>query len=144
MRTSLNAEIPLQLRSACAFAGFSSWSGIAGLLLALLAPLAAAVTGDEALFLERFRAAMRSGDPAVLADLTHLPFLFDGRPRDRGAFAREVVPRLFTPQVRGCLARAKPQREGDRLVLWCRPYGFHLGQVNGQWGLIEFFADPEG
>jgi ankyrin repeat protein len=40
----------------------------AGLLLAVLAPLTAAASGEEAVFLERFRAAMRSDEPAAVAD----------------------------------------------------------------------------
>jgi hypothetical protein len=111
------------------------------LLMIALAPTALGES-DAAQFIERFRAAVQSPDPAALADLTHLPFLYEGRPRDRSAFIRLVVPNLFTAGVRACLARAAPQAEGDRLALWCRPYGFHLGRVNGEWRLLEFFADP--
>ena len=100
-------------------------------------------TDSRTSFGERFRAAAVQPDAAALADLSALPFLYEGRRLDRAAFMREAVPALFTPAVRRCLQRATTQRDGDRLVLWCKPYGFYLGPVRNQWRLIEFAADVD-
>jgi hypothetical protein len=105
--------------------------------------IAASVPSGGDAFLTRFRAAVANPDAAALADLTRLPFLFDGQAHDRTAFIARVVPRLFTPPVRKCLIQAKPQSEEGRLLLWCKPYGFYLGVADGQWRLMEFAADGE-
>jgi hypothetical protein len=94
-------------------------------------------------FVERFRAAAAQPDPAALADLTALPFLYEGQRIERARFMRDAVPALFTPGVRRCLQRTAAKQDSDRLVLWCPPYGFHLGQVQGQWRLVEFVADVD-
>jgi hypothetical protein len=118
---------------------------VATALLLAIGPyaFAASVPSGGDAFLARFRAAVANPDAAALADLTRFPFLFDSRAHDRAAFIVRVVPRLFTPAVRKCLIHAKAQSEEDRLVLWCKPYGFYLGVADGQWRLIEFAADGE-
>jgi len=123
---------------------------VAAAVLALLAPheaLARAPSvppqsyGSDVEAVQPFREAAAHRDPARLADQTALPFLFEGQPLGREAFMQRAVPALFTPAVRRCLQTAPPQREDGRLVLWCAPYGFYLGQVNGAWRLVEFAAD---
>lgn len=94
-------------------------------------------------FVARFRAAAAEPGATALADLSALPFLYEGRRLARDEFMREAVPALFTPAVRRCLQRAPAQSEGERLVLWCKPYGFHLGPLRGHWHLIEFVADVD-
>ena len=94
-------------------------------------------------FVARFRAAAAEPGATALADLSALPFLYEGRRLARDEFMREAVPALFTPAVRRCLQRAPAQSEGERLVLWCKPYGFHLGPFRGHWHLIEFVADVD-
>ncbi|WP_056266511.1 MULTISPECIES: hypothetical protein [unclassified Roseateles] len=100
-----------------------------------------AVARDGAAFVTQLRQAAAQPGGAALADLAQLPFLFEGRPRQREAFIAQVVPALFTGAVRQCLQRARPQPDGDRLVVWCKPYAFYLGQVQGQWRLVEFSVD---
>lgn len=125
------------LRSICAAAaGFVVASACA-------APVAAALPPEGQAFMAEWRRAAASSDAAALARLTQLPFLFEGRPRGRDDFVATVVPALFTPAVRRCLQRAVPQAEDDRHVLWCKPYAFYVGPVQGRWQLIEFGADPE-
>ena len=113
------------------------------LVLSMLPAMAAsdAVAGRD--FVERFRAAAAAPDAAALAELSALPFRYEGRELGREAFVAEAVPALFTPSVRRCLRRAPTQTEGDRMVLWCKPYGFHLGPTRGGWRLIEFVADVD-
>ena len=125
-------------------AGRSRWC-LAGLACAWMLQPRAAPAADPAgpAFVERFRSAAAQPDPAALADITALPFLYEGRRIGRDGFMRDAAPALFTPNVRHCLQRAAARREGDRLVLWCSPYGFHLGPVYGQWRLIEFVADVD-
>lgn len=94
-------------------------------------------------FITQLRQAAAQPGGATLADLTQLPFLSEGRMHGRDTFIANVVPALFTPAVRQCLQRARPQPEGDRLVLWCKPYAFYAGQVQGRWRLIEFGVDGD-
>jgi len=116
----------------------------AGLLaLSSLPSLAAPDAPAGPAFVERFRAAAAGPGGAALADLAALPFLYEGRSLGREAFVAEAVPVLFTPSVRRCLQRAPAKPEGDRLVLWCKPYGFHLGPTRAGWRLIEFVADVD-
>jgi hypothetical protein len=117
-------------------------------LLAGVLALSSAVAGASeaaagSAFVERFRAAAAAPGGAALGELAALPFLYEGRRLGREAFVREVVPALFTPSVRRCLQRAPAQAEGDRLVVWCKPYGFHLGPTGSGWRLIEFVADVD-
>ena len=115
----------------------------AGLLALCALPSTAADLPAGREFVERFRTAASAPGGAALAELTALPFLYEGRKLGREAFVAEAVPALFTPSVRRCLQRAPAQPEGDRLVLWCKPYGFHLGPTRAGWRLIEFVADVD-
>jgi hypothetical protein len=116
---------------------------VAVMVLAL-APPGAALAGDAGFeeFLHAFRRALADDDLATLASLTQLPFLYEGRNLDAAGFER-AVPELFTPEVRHCLAQARPVAEDDRLVIFCAPYGFYFGRTARGWRLIEFMADGE-
>jgi hypothetical protein len=92
---------------------------------------------------ERFRAAIRANDAEAAADLTALPFLFDGRPRDRAGFLAEVYPALFDDEVRGCVAEAEPAQEESHFVVYCGTYIFYFGMTAGGYRLQDFVADPE-
>jgi len=111
--------------------------------LAAFATKALAAPAEGQAFITQLRQAAAQPGGAALADLTQLPFLFEGRMHGRETFVASVVPALFTPAVRRCLQRARPQAEGDRLVLWCKPYAFYAGPVQGRWRLIEFGVDGE-
>lgn len=121
---------------------------MSGALRSAVLALACVATGAPAAgdaegqaFVQRFRAAAASADPQGLAELAALPFLYQGRSLGREAFVAEAVPGLFTPAVRRCLQRARPQAEDGRLVMWCAPYGFYLGPIGGRWRLVEFATD---
>ena len=113
------------------------------LATASFARQAMATPADSQAFMAQLRQAAAQPGGAALADLTQLPLLFEGRPHARDTFIAEVAPALFTASVRHCLRRARPQPEGDRLLVWCKPYAFYLGPVQGRWRLIEFGADAE-
>lgn len=104
---------------------------------------AMAMPAEGQAFVAQFRQAAAQPGGAALADLTQLPFLFEGRSHQRDAFVAKVVPALFTPAVRHCLQRAQPHVEDGRLVMWCKPYAFYLGRVDGRWRLVEFGVDAE-
>ncbi|HVK33558.1 MAG TPA: hypothetical protein VM845_13785 [Burkholderiaceae bacterium] len=101
-------------------------------------PLTARAAPDPT---QPWRAAAARGDGPALADLTALPFLYEGRSLDRAQFIARAVPGLFTPAVRRCLQRAPAEAEDGALVLWCKPYGFYLRPVDGAWRLADFVAD---
>ncbi len=91
----------------------------------------------------RLRAAAAQPGGEALADLAQLPFLYEGRSLDRAGFVAQVVPGLFTPRLRACLAQARPLVEDGRITLWCKPYGLVLAPQRGGWRLAEFYADGE-
>jgi hypothetical protein len=119
------------------------YAATVSLALASFAQGVMATSADGQAFVAQFREAAARPGGAALADLAELPFLFEGRAHQRQAFIGKVVPALFTAPVRQCLQHARPQPEGDRLVLWCKPYAFYLGPVRGRWRLIEFGVDAE-
>lgn len=110
----------------------------AALACALLPVGAPAAAPDPT---QPWRAAAARGDAQALADLTVLLFLYEGRALDRARFIARAVPGLFTPTVRRCLQHAPARAEDGALVLWCKPYGFYLREVNGAWRLADFVAD---
>ncbi len=116
--------------------------GVALLASLLLSGGALADPAFEA-FLPRFRAAVATGDAAGLADLTRLPFVYEGKPHDRAAFTR-IMPVLFDAPVRRCLAAARPLVEDDAQVVFCPPLAFYFRKGDdGRYRLDEFAADGE-
>ena len=93
-------------------------------------------------FLADFRHALAENDGARLVALTRLPFLYEGRGRDRAAFLA-IYPQLFNAPVRRCMARAQPIAEDGAQVIFCSPYAFYFRPVQGSWRLVEFAADGE-
>lgn len=98
---------------------------------------------DVDAFLVRFRSALVARDAAAIADLTQLPFLYQGRQLDRAAFIR-AVPKLFDARLSRCLAQARPLTEGQDRLLHCAPHTFYLRTgADRRWRLAEFTADGE-
>jgi len=108
--------------------------GLAGPVVALSADF------DD--FYRGFQAAAARNDSDAIAELTRLPFLFEGVPLDRTEFVA-ALPQLFTQAVRDCVARTEPILEDLRYVVFCRPYAFYFGRQKGLWRLDEFAADGE-
>jgi hypothetical protein len=78
-----------------------------------------------------------------VAELTRLPFLFDGTARDRAAFMK-LIPQLFDPPTRACMSKSPPRAEAEAMVLDCPPYAFYFRrQPHGGYRLEEFAADGE-
>lgn len=123
--------------------GIALYAATVALACVSFASEANAAPADGLAFTKQLREAAAQPGGQSIAALTQFPFLFDSQSLQREAFIAKAVPALFTPRVRQCLQHAKPQPEGDRLVLWCTPYGFYLGPVQGRWRLIEFAADGE-
>jgi len=105
-----------------------------------LAGLSAAA--DFNTFFLAFKAAVARNDAKAVAGMTHLPFLFDSRPRDSFGF-QKIYPRLLDANVRTCFAKAKPAIEQDAQVVNCGRYIFYFRVVKDRYRLIEFAADPE-
>lgn len=112
------------------------------LVLALVLACQPVQADDFAGFQASFRAAVIEQDRAAVASLTQLPFLFEGRELDRVDFER-AVPRLFGAAQRRCLAKVRARPEGDRQVVFCRPYAYYFGRAGGQYRFLEFAADGE-
>jgi hypothetical protein len=148
VRKTIEADFNQILKSVinAAFFGDMAAARAALLGLALASSLLAFAdpgSADFAEFLARFRAALARPDAASVADLTRLPFLFEGEHRDRAAFER-IVPVVFDAQTRACIAQAKPIVEDDAQVIFCDPYAFYFRHgTGGSWQLEEFAADGE-
>lgn len=109
----------------------------AGALALALAALATPAVGAA-------DAALRARDATAIADLTRLPFLYEGRRLDRAAFV-QGVPTLFEARLSACLAQARPQAEVAGRLLYCAPCTVHLrADAVDRWRLAEFAADGEG
>lgn len=112
--------------------------------VALAAAAAARAADDPAFgsFLARFRAALARNDAGAVADLTRLPFLFDGEPRDRAGFVA-IYPELFDEPVRECIAEIEPKVEGEGWTTACGPILFYYGREGSEIRLLEFGWDPK-
>jgi hypothetical protein len=98
---------------------------------------------DFEAFRDRCRAALPARDATAIADLTRLPFLYEGRCLDRAGFV-QAAPALFDARLSACLAQARPQAEGADRLLYCAPCTFHLRtDAGGRWRLAEFAAGGE-
>jgi hypothetical protein len=93
-------------------------------------------------FMSALREALASKDDSRVAALIHTPFLYEGKELDRKGVAA-IVPALFTPTVRKCLATIEPTSEDDRYVAFCKPYAFYIGKDGGVLRILEFSADGE-
>ena len=112
-------------------------------LVLMLTAFGSARADDFDHFLSGFRAAMSTRNFEQIADLTHLPFLFENRELDREAYIR-AIPKLFDLSVSRCLATTPPLPEDGAQVLFCTPYAFYLRPgADGKWKLEAFNADGE-
>lgn len=124
------------------------WCGIVSrsvatcVLLAAIGRNTAHADPEFTAFHARFRNAVAANDAAAVADLVRLPFLFDGKSRDRREFLR-IYPALFTPNVRRCFASASAVVEDRGRVIFCAPYAFYFERRGGAWKLDAFNADGE-
>lgn len=104
--------------------------------------LLATGAGDFTGVFARLRPVFASGSPAEIAAQVRVPFLYEGRELDR-AGVEAIVPALFGPAVRRCLASVAPVAEDNRQVVSCPPYAFYFGRDAEGYRLLEFGADGE-
>lgn len=78
-------------------------------------------------FWKTFKAAMARNDKQAVADVTKLPFLFDSQERDRAGFIK-IYNELFTRNIRRCIAKAKPIKEGENYDVFCGELIFYFGK----------------
>lgn len=104
--------------------------------LMLLTPLAAQGDGFAA-FWKEFSAAAKAGDKAKVRALTKFPFLHFSDLRDEAAFDR-VWKGVFTAKARGCLGKAKPERDKlGQYTVFCGDSRFLFGKTGAGWRLSE-------
>jgi hypothetical protein len=84
----------------------------------------------------KFKAAIAKNDKQQVADMTKLPFMMDSIDHDRAGFIKEY-PKLFTPRMRRCIARAKPMKDQDYYEIFCGDQIFLFGKVDGVWKFVE-------
>jgi len=84
----------------------------------------------------KFKDAIAKNDKEHVADMTKLPFMLDSVDRDRAGFIKEY-PKLFTPRMRRCIARAKPTKDQDYYEIFCGEQIFLFGKVDGVWKFVE-------
>ena len=84
----------------------------------------------------KFKDAIAKNDKQRVADMTKLPFMMDSIDHDRAGFIKEY-PKLFTPRMRRCIARAKPMKEQEYYEIFCGEQIFLFGKVDGVWKFVE-------
>jgi hypothetical protein len=87
-------------------------------------------------FWVKFKDAIAKNEKQRVADMTKLPFMIGGVDRDRAGFLKEY-PKLFTPRMRRCFARAKPTKDQDYYEIFCGGQIFLFGKVEGIWKFVE-------
>ena len=104
---------------------------------------APALQKEFAVFIGKFRAALKANDSAAVAGMTRLPFENDGSIRDATQFRTKTYPTTFTAKNRACIQRGKAvyDRDGennDNYFIFCgnlifvftrTPAGFLLTEV---------------
>ena len=85
---------------------------------------ALALQKEFAVFIEKFRAALKANDSAAVAGMTRLPFEHDGSIRDATQFRAKTYPTTFTAKNRACIQRGKAvyDRDGennDNYFIFC-------------------------
>jgi hypothetical protein len=65
------------------------------------------VQKEFAVFIEKFRTALKVNDPKAVVGLTKLPFLSHTNEYDAAAFQAKVYKKEFTAKTRACIQRAK-------------------------------------
>ena len=89
-------------------------------------------------FWTSFKAAMARNDKEAIADVTKLPFLFDSKERDRAGFI-QIFNQLFTRKIRQCIAKAKPEKEGENYDVFCGELIFYFGKdTDGKYKFLGF------
>lgn len=91
-------------------------------------------------FWSRFKTAVARNDKELVASMTKLPFLYDGKERNRTEFIR-IFEGLFTARVKKCIASAKPLKDGDGYEVFCAKTIFYFSSVAGQYRFTEIGAD---
>lgn len=141
-RAAVTAVAGMCTVAACVCAAAHSVPPVEVTLPSHAAASATALSGWP-LFESHWRAAMASGEPAAIAALTRLPFLYEGRSLGRAGFL-QAVPMLFDAGTRRCLAGApvvrEPAEPGVR-VMFCPPHSFYFDADGGAWRLREFGRD---
>jgi hypothetical protein len=103
----------------------------------LLAPTHAQTKPEFSPFWQRFKAAISKNDKEAVASMTRLPFLYDNKERSRAEFLK-IYPQLFTPKVRRCIVRARPQPDGENYDVFCGELIFYFGKDGNEYKLLEF------
>lgn len=89
-----------------------------------------------AVFWVKFKDAIAKNDKQRVADITKLPFMIGGINRNRAGFLKEY-PKLFTPRMRRCIARARPLKDQEYYEIFCDEQIFLFGKVDGVWRFVE-------
>jgi hypothetical protein len=89
-------------------------------------------------FWSSFKAKMARNDKGAIADVTKFPFLFDSKERDRAGFV-QIFNQLFTRKIRQCIAKAKPEKEGENYDVFCGDLIFYFGKdTDGKYKFLGF------
>jgi hypothetical protein len=87
-------------------------------------------------FLVKFKAAVMSGDKQTVASMTKLPFMFEGEELDEYGFIRKLDD-LFDKQIKGCLRKARPVRDGIYFEVTCVETTLMFRKIEAQYKFVE-------
>jgi len=87
-------------------------------------------------FWAKFKAAVAANDKEVVASMTRLPFLLQGKKLSKAAFIQKFGV-LFDARVKRCFAKARLVKENDGFEVFCGQQIFLFEKVNGAYKFTE-------
>lgn len=94
-----------------------------------------AAAADFPAFLKSFQDAVAKGDTTKVVSLTQFPFFYQEQ-IDAKAFEK-AYPKIFTPKVKACFAKAKPVKDQQNYDVFCGEQIFQFGPVKGEYKFLE-------
>ena len=108
-------------------------------LLAVGAAIAAPAHSAFPAFWSDFRAVIAKRDSQALTLLIKRPPVAEIRPVTPDDYVKDMARTLL--KFRTCLAKAKPQKDGENYSVFCGEQGMYFERVGDEFKFVEFFAN---
>lgn len=108
-------------------------------LLAVGSAIAAPAHSAFPAFWSDFRAVIAKRDSQALTLLIKRPLAADIRPVTPNDYVKDMARTLL--KFRTCLAKAKPQKDGESYSVFCGEQGMYFERVGDEFKFVEFFAN---
>lgn len=91
-------------------------------------------------FWSKFKTALQKNDTASIASMTKLPYKLDLKDLNREQFIQKCSV-IFSPGVRKCMLKEKPQRDRDSYMLFCGEEIYIFAKSKGKFLFTEISAN---